>query len=90
MSQNKNFLPYHHWFAPNHHRQRPTHPGHQLMWHRLDDSHHLHHLENDRQGLGKGRCISGNDNMVYLQTIGDTKPGLVTIWNTGKVTGKAL
>ena len=29
-------------------------------------------------------------NIVYWQTIGNTKPGLVTIQNTGKVTGKAL
>ena len=29
-------------------------------------------------------------NIVYQQTIGNTKPGLATIWNTGKVTGKLL
>ena len=29
-------------------------------------------------------------NIVYWQTIGNTKPGLATIRNTGKVTGKAL
>ena len=29
-------------------------------------------------------------NIVYRQTVGNTKPGLATIQNTGKVTGKAL